>query len=242
MTKIFLLLLCLPLLTTAQNKNVTNATRVFPKADKIQEFEKAIGEHAQKYHKGDWSWRVFSIETGPDAGGYQFVEGPSTWAAFDGRGDLGKEHTDDWSKNVSVYLTERTVNSYAVAIDSLSTTPVTQFTDKIMIAHVYPKVGYGPEYIEHLRKIKKTWQAGMQTVVVYQLVASGRNGYYIVYRLKDGLKEFEDGYRKNFKERYETANGAGSYSGYLNNQRTIVNDETWSEILVLRPKLSSIMQ
>jgi hypothetical protein len=239
MRKILFAFLLLPLATMAQTKNVINATRVFPKADKIDQFEKAIAAHAQKFHKGDWSWRVFSIETGPDAGGYQFVEGPTSWTSFDGRGDLGQAHTDDWNKNVAIYLTDKTSNHYNVAIDSLGTTGVSNFTEKIMVTHVFPKLGYGMQYIEHLKKIKKAWEAGKQAVVVYQSAGSGKAGYILVYRLKDGLKEFEDSYRKTFKERYETANGAGSYDWYIQNQRTIVNDETWSEILILQKKLGS---
>lgn len=240
MKKLIFILACLPLFITAQTKNVSNVSRVFPKADKVAQFEEAFGAHAKKYHKGEWSWRVFRIETGPDAGGYQFVEGPTTWTAFDDRGDLGADHLADWNKNVSIYLSEKNTSFYAVYVDSLSTTPVNYFTDKISITHVYPKSGYLSQYIEHLKKLKKAWEAGKQNVAVYQNVASGRNSFNIVTRLKDGFKEFEDGYRKPIRERYETANGAGSWDGYAQNMRTIVNDESWSEILILQKNLSSI--
>lgn len=240
MKRILLAMLVVPAFVSAQNKNVLNATRVFPKVDHVDAFEKAIGAHAQKYHKGDWSWRVFAIETGPDASGYHITEGPSSWTGFDGRGDLGAEHTADWNKNIAMHLTDRTSNSYSIYLDSLSTTALTKFTDKIMITHVYPKLGYAAEYIEHLKKSKKAWEAGKQSVAIYQTVASGRPGYTIVFRMADGLKEFEDNYRKSFRERYVAANGADSWSWYVNNQRTIINDESWSEILTLQPKMSSL--
>jgi hypothetical protein len=239
MRKLFFVALVLPLITSAQTNNVVNATRVFPKADRIDQFEKAISAHAQKYHKGDWSWRVYSIETGPDAGGYQFVEGPTSWTSFDGRGSLGQEHTDDWNKNVSVHLTDRSSNMYLIAIDSLSTTGVGDFTDKIVVTHTFPKVGYGSQYVDHIKMNKKAWEAGKQAVVVYQTALSGKAGYAFVYRLKDGLKEMEDGYRDSFRKRYEASNGAGSWDRYVQNLRNIVNDETWTEILVLQPKLGS---
>ncbi len=47
-----------------------NTNRVFAKVDKVLEFEKALATHSQKYHTGDWKWRVFEISSGPDAGGY----------------------------------------------------------------------------------------------------------------------------------------------------------------------------
>ena len=84
MRKIFLLCLLVPILGISQPKNVSSADRVFPKVDKVLEFEKALGAHAQKYHKGDFKWRVLAIQTGPDAGGYQITEGPTSWEAIDG--------------------------------------------------------------------------------------------------------------------------------------------------------------
>ena len=67
---IVLLLLASPLFSLAQEGVVGSATRVFPKQDKVVQFEKALAAHAKKYHTGDWAWTVFSIESGPDAGGY----------------------------------------------------------------------------------------------------------------------------------------------------------------------------
>ena len=76
MKKIFLLLFLLPLIAIGQTKNVVSADRYFPKQAKSEAFEKAIAAHAKKYHKGDFQWRMYYIETGPDAGGYHIVEGP----------------------------------------------------------------------------------------------------------------------------------------------------------------------
>ena len=70
------------------------------------EFEKALTAHAQKYHTGDWKWRVYEIQSGPDAGGYHIVEGPNSWDEIDKRGNLGSDHNNDWNKNVAIYLTD----------------------------------------------------------------------------------------------------------------------------------------
>ena len=73
MRKIFLLCMLVPLFGISQNQTVVNSSRYFPKVDKVQEFEKALTAHIQKYHSGDWKWRVYEIQTGPDAGGYHIV-------------------------------------------------------------------------------------------------------------------------------------------------------------------------
>src|SRR6186997_3162239 len=130
MRKLFILILLIPVLGMGQAKNVVNSTRIFPKADKISEFEKALTAHAQKYHTGDWKWRVFEIQSGPDAGGIQVTEGPLTWQTFNDRGNLGQAHTDDWNKNVSVFLTDRNQQTYTTYNDSLSTVALTNYTDK----------------------------------------------------------------------------------------------------------------
>ncbi len=62
MRKIFLLFLAIPLFGMSQDQNVVSASRYFPKPDKVLEFEKAITAHSQKYHSGDWKWRVFEIQ------------------------------------------------------------------------------------------------------------------------------------------------------------------------------------
>src|SRR4051812_21951826 len=112
MKKLFLFVMLIPLIGMAQ-KNVLNVTRVFPKIDKALEFEKALMAHANKYHKGDWAWRVYEIQSGPDFGGYHITEGPTSWDAIDTRGNLSVEHNTDWNKEVAIYLTDRGSSVYS---------------------------------------------------------------------------------------------------------------------------------
>jgi hypothetical protein len=238
MKKIFLLLLLFPLAGISQNKNVVNTNRVFPKVDKVLEFEKALAAHAQKYHAGDWKWRVFEVQSGPDAGAYHISEGPTSWEAIDGRGDLGAEHNTDWNKSVAIYLTERGSSSYSVFQDSLSTVALTDYSDKINITHWYPKIGWSNKINDVLKMMKKVWLAGNESVAIYSASASGPSQYTIVTRYKQGLKERAMGFRKPFKERFEAANGEDSYDIYLATIRDYLN-ESWSELLFYRADLSS---
>ena len=121
MRKIFLLFMLVPLFGISQTKNVVSADRVFPKVDKVLEFEKALAAHAQKYHTGDTKWRVFEIQSGPDAGGYHISEGPTSWTALDGRGNISVEHNNDYNKTVAIYLTDRGSTMYSVFEDTPNT-------------------------------------------------------------------------------------------------------------------------
>lgn len=233
-----LLLMFAPLTAISQVKNVISTHRVFPKVDKVLEFEKALAAHAQKYHTGDAHWRVFSIESGPDMGGYHITEGPKSWESEDARGDLGTEHQIDWNKNVAIYLTDRQSGGYSVYVDSLSTVALSDFSDKIQITHFYPKIGWNTKAISLIKRLKAAWVAEGSTIAVYASNASGPAQYTLVTRYKQGLKEKATGFRKPFKETFETVNGAGSYQEYLEDLRQYTND-VWSELLFMRKDLSS---
>ncbi len=234
----FLFIMLVPFGSFGQAKNVISTHRVFPKIDKVMEFEKAIAAHAQKYHSGDVHWRVFEIQTGPDFGGYHITEGPKSWASEDARGDISPEHQADWNKSVAIYLTERQSASYSVYIDSLSTVALGDFSDKINITHVYPKPGQGDNVVNIIKKLRKSWTSVGLSVAVYAASSSGPGQYTIVTRYKQGLKEREAGFRKPFKESFEATNGEGAYAQYLKDVAEYVQ-ESWAELLFLRKDLSS---
>jgi len=238
-TKMFFLLCTLiPLIGISQTKNVVSALRVFPKVDKVLEFEKAVAAHAKKYHTGDAKWRVFEIQTGPDFGGYQITEGPTSWDALDTRGNMGDEHNIDWNKTVAIYLTDKASSGYYVYQDSLSTVALGDFSDKINITHVYPKFGWNNKITGVIKKLKAAWTAEGSTVAVYAASSSGPAQYTVVTRYKQGLKERAQGFRKPFKTTYEGVHGVGSYDDYLDVIRQYTND-AWSELLFMRADLSS---
>jgi hypothetical protein len=235
---LFLLSMLIPFMGISQTKNVMTAQRLFPKMDKVLEFEKALAAHAQKYHTGDVMWRVFQIQSGPDAGGYQVSEGPTTWEALDTRGNLGEAHNSDWNKSVAVYLTDRMSVSYSVYQDSLSTVALGDFSDKIAVAHVYPKIGKNLKVRNLIKKLKAGWVAEGSTIAVYAANSSGPAQFIIVTRYKQGLKEKALNFRKPFKGTYESVHGEDSFEDYLDELGNDVS-EIWSELLFLRKDLGS---
>jgi len=238
MRKLSLICVLIPLLGISQTKNVVSSERVFPKVDKVLEFEKALAAHAQKYHTGDWKWRVFEIQSGPDFGGYQLTEGPNSWEQLDTRGNLGNEHNTDWNKSVAIYLTDKSSSTYSVFQEELSSVQLTDYSDKIDILHIIPKPGYGPELRAAIKKFKKVFEDGSQSVAVYQSSSSGQNQFALVTRYKQGLKEREANFRKPMKERYEAVNGEDSWDDYYDMLKGGV-EKIWSELLFARPDLSS---
>ena len=238
MKNIFLLLLLIPFIGASQAKNVISTNRVFPKVDKVLEFEKALGSHAQKYHTGDVKWRTFQIQSGPDAGGYHIVEGPKTWESEDIRGDINEAHNNDWNKGVTIFLTDKGSSGYSVYIDSLSTVAVGDYSDKVQVQHLYPKPGCGAKVISMIDNLKAVWSADGYTVAVYSSSASGPTQYAIATRYKQGLKERASGFHKSFTGTYEKIFGNGSWAIFNDNIREYT-DGNWSELIFYRADLSS---
>ena len=238
MRKYFFVLLLTPLLGIGQTKTVLTSNRLFAKNDKVSEFEKALANHAQKYHTGDVKWRVWSIQSGPDANGYMVSEGPSSWDMLDGRGDISAEHTADFEKNVLPLTTGQGESGYYDFQADLSTVQLTDYADKIVITHMTAKPGKINAVKDLLTKAKKAWEAGNESVAVYSAAASGEPGYIYVTRLKNGFKELATGYRKPLLERYNDVYGAGSFDAWLKDYADAVQSR-WSEILIYKPELSS---
>jgi hypothetical protein len=228
----------IPFAGIGQVKNVINFFRVFPKTDKGVQFEKALIAHAQKYHTGKWTWRVFEIQTGPDAGGFQVIEGPLSWEEFDGRGDLGDAHKADWNNTVAPLVDRMGTQAFATYLEALSTVKLDDYADKILINHVYPKQGMMPTIKDMVTKLKKAWEAGKESIAVYEMIYSGDPQLSIVTRLKAGLKELATGYRPLISERFNAANGDGSWDEFLKANTANV-EKRWMEMLFYRKDLSS---
>jgi hypothetical protein len=237
MKKIIILLMLIPVLGISQS-NVVSSFKVFPKVDKSQEFEKALIAHVQKYHTGDWKWNVWEVQSGPDYGSFMVVEGPLSWDQFDKRGTLGDAHTTDWAKNVAPFTTERGVSIYSEFSTELSNVGITDYADKILINHMLPKPGKVVDVASMIGKLKKVWTEGKEVVAVYSTTGSGAPEFLTVTRLKNGLKELSDDYRKPMSERFNASHGEGSWNYFLSDYSKNV-ESRWSELLFKRADLSS---
>jgi hypothetical protein len=238
MKRFFIFLMLIPVVAISQTKTVLTSFRVYPKTDKIAEFEKALTSHAQKFHTGDLKWRVWSIESGPESGGYMVTEGPTSWDAMDTRGDISKEHTNDWNQNVMPLTTGQGTAIDLVFQPEFSTVQMTDYADKIVINHMTARPGMINAVLELIKQQKKVWENGKESVAVYSLMASGDPGYITVSRLKGGLKELNADFRKPMKDRYNEVNGAGSFDTFLKDYALAV-EKRWSEMLFYHKELSS---
>jgi hypothetical protein len=92
--------------------------------------------------------------------------------------------------------------------------------------------------VELIKKLKKTWQSGKESVAVYKVAVSGEPAYITVTRLRQGLKELAPGFRPELSVRYNADNGEGAFAAYLKDYADAVQ-KRWSELLIYKPNLSS---
>ena len=172
-------------------KNVVSSFRVMPKPGHTDAFKAAIAAHAQKYHKGDHSWRVGEVMSGEDGGMFQINEGPTSWTALDDRGDLGAEHQADFEKNITPHIEKITANSYATFNEELSCVKMDSWSNKVLMYHYVVKPGKLPLASDLMKRYKATWEKRGLNAAVWVSAFSGAAQYNVAFRLKNGWKDFD---------------------------------------------------
>ncbi len=199
----------------APKSKVISTYYVSVKPGHDEAFRAAVVAHAKKFHKGDFSWRVGDVRSGPHGNMYQIVEGPFTWTSLDGRGDLGPEHMKDYETNVMPHVESTTPDTYAVYEDSFSTVATTKWSSKVLINRYTAKPGRATHLADAIAMLKKCNEKRGLNTAVWRTFASGPTSYSVVYRTKDGWKDFDDdtpGLRKVANELY----GPNGYENLMN--------------------------
>lgn len=221
----------------APKKNTIITYRIWPKEGQGAALKAGLAAHAQKYHTGNWKWRVNAVISGPDSGSYQIVEGPNSWTDLEGRGDLGAEHMKDSDTNVMAHVEKSSARSYMTYVESVSTTAAANWSSKSLITHYYTKPGRGPAMLEALKSLKKGWEKQGQNVVVWTSYGSGEPQYATVRRFKNGWKDLDEA-TPAMRQTFEEVNGAGSFDKLLDEIARCV-DHTAADMIEFKPELSS---
>jgi hypothetical protein len=215
----------------AEKDMLISSHRLFAKPGQEKALSDALLAHAKKFHKGDVSWRLYDIVSGPDSGGIHLVEGPTTWTAYDDRGDMGKDHMEDYQKTVTPLVEKVSGNSFATFVKDLSTTKATAWTEKVLVMRFVVKPGKGPKAYDYFKAFKPVWEKRGLNVVVWQSAFSGRAGYSVAFRLANGLKEL-DVDRISNRKAFEEVSGPTEYQRVLD-LASEAFDEVSSEIIAV---------
>jgi hypothetical protein len=236
MKKVLLLLMFIPVLAFSQTKEVIGTFRVFPVPGKALEFKKALTAHVAKYHTTERKWRIFEVMTGPDAGAFHFVEGPSSWDSWEKAPQNTDAHITDWDKTVEVFVSKTTNSGYTTYNADMSTGKQSDYANNIILTHMYVSSGKISKAWDLVEKMKKAWELGNQSVAVYSTSFSGEPQIVTSRRLKNGLKELDA--PDTFADNYRKANGVNSWGDFMSSYEEAISSR-WSEMLMFRADLSS---
>ena len=131
---------------------------VTPKAGEMGDLTAKMKAHNDSFHSdGAYGARVYSINTGHDAGKLMWIMGPGTWAGLEDR-PSGEDHSSDWEGNVIPLLDDDTHVAYYSFSRELSYFPQDFDLKYLMIQYVdlAPQSGY--RYVEVLKKAKEVYQ------------------------------------------------------------------------------------
>lgn len=222
----------------AQQSNSENEIyvlyRLSPENADISQFETAWTEHNQKFHQ-DSPVYAFFLESGPNSGTYQGVEGPMTWT-----GHQNVEYTDahgkDWLDNVNPMLvgpmhvewwkhmskyaqneTEEPIETSIVTVYHIRDGETTRFMRML------------DDWLEANNK-----QAHDGRYNVYQRQLHGAAQIAIVSSLDRGLAELDDS--DEFRQRYIDTHGDGMWQLFLDDYELSVSK---SEVSV-RTRLADV--
>ncbi len=222
----------------APKKATINSYRVWPKDGHVDALKAALAAHAQKFHSGNWKWRVNEVLTGPDGGAYMIIEGPNSWTDIEGRGDLGPEHQKDYDTNITPHVEKSSPENYSTYEQSASTVASGAYsTNKVLITRIFVKPGRSSQTLASLKEWKKVWEKMGMNVAVWHSFYSGESSYAIADRLKAGLKDLDD----NTMSMRKTADEVLGSGGYDRMQEAIAQntERTVTEIIEFKPELSS---
>jgi hypothetical protein len=247
LVRVVVLTMLLPLLGLAQDakkdgakapaKGTLSVFRIIPKPGHDEALKSALRAHAQKFHTGNWKWRVSAILTGPDAGGYQVSEGPNSWTDLEGRGDLGADHSKDFETTIMPHAERMTPEMYATYQETASTVNADAWSTKTVVTHYYVKPGCGPALLALLRALKAPAEKAGLNIAVWQTFNSGQMQLIVSRRLKNGFKDFDAG-GMTIRASFDSVHGDGAFERGLAEMGRLC-DRIEGEMIEHEPNLGS---
>jgi hypothetical protein len=192
----------------SQGKTLYGIALVQPKPGQTHAFEAAWKAHLAKYHNGDSKRTVYEILSGDNAGTYQMLEGPFTYADMDKELPNEKVHSQDFFTTISPKLDMDKEGYTYKWIDTLSYNYKDMHALKYMQTNYNIKPGKLPEFLKEVRRAVLTNEQIKSPVsyTTYLMMFAGSKQQLVLRRaLKDGFKELETNFIANNTEAFKAA-------------------------------------
>jgi hypothetical protein len=184
-----------------------------PKPGVDKELASVMKEHNDLYHKaGDYGVRVYSINSGPDAGKIVWTMGPTTWTKLEGRPGTGV-HDDHWDQKVTPLLESEVNVEYFSFSPDLSYFPKDFDLKNLLIRYVDVKSNEMYRYNALIEKAKEVYTKKLPNEVfgIYknQLGDSKDGRDVMIVWFFDSLSWMDED--NQFPMKYEEVHGPGSW-------------------------------
>jgi hypothetical protein len=198
-------------------------TYLKPRADKMTELTKGLGDHNKKYHaSGPYRVAVWMNYTGSYVNDLVWVMGPFTYSDLDNRPE-SKEHDDDYQANIAPYV-EVTMSEYWRHDEKLSYIPADyQYGNKVIWTTFDLRPFEGYRFKAMCEKIVEVYKAKnyAYNFEVYWSEFESRAGRDVAVETGFAKWAFFDR-EETFKKDYEEVHGEGSHRLLLEEYRDVV--------------------
>jgi len=197
-----------------------------PKQGHEKAFEAAVKAHDAKYHSGAYTAQLWAVTYGEGSDGwYVWRMGPLTYTDMDKQPQGGKEHDDDWSKNVDPHVQEYGETNLWKLQDDLSYTPANYTPENLDVWVIDIKPGMRYQFVDLMKNWKamcdaKKYPYAMR-VSFNDMFSSDGADAAIVFSFNH-FAEFDDpnfSWRKDYEEMF----GEGSWDNFWKQWNLCVN-------------------
>jgi len=209
-----------------------------PDMSQIDELKKGMAAHNEKYHNEDpFTAHVWQIWTGPHEGKWLWAMGPCTFSDLDNRPE-GKDHDEDWTKNVSPYVKNISGLQYWKLNEELSHSPEGAPFGKVVWTAFDIKPFESYRFKEMLKKVNKVYTEKNypNSMEVYEAQFDLNDGFdFIIEWAFDEYSWFDRD--QKFMSDYEDVHGEGSWVYFMDEFKDVV-DGVIDELAEYLPELS----
>ena len=211
-------MLCAPILLWSQADDMPTLWEVVEiqvKPGMEDQFEAAVKMHNEKFHgEGAHQAALFSNINGPYAG-YQWVMGPTNWAALDSR-PADDAHDEDWAKVMEYAESVGSPRYWETDVEN-SQLIMDPANNKSMVWMYDLEPGKGAQWSELVGKVKEVYgetRKDEDFFVAWNALANADGEDAVIIFTMDKWGELDN--QRNFGKEYESVHGEGTWHSFLN--------------------------
>jgi hypothetical protein len=241
-----ILLLLIPAITTAQEnagpkKNKIGVYFMTPNPVHQTDFERNLARHIKEFHTGRSAVDIYEGLVGNRTGHFFMGDrAPSSWAEVEANNDVRqKDHSTDWEKNISIYLSkEGPYQIYELSDDSFIPASMADMpnVDKWGVYFIDINQGMEEDFFAGIKKIKEIYQKNSSKEYYYIFTRVFGNGTQVAvnFPLTKGMASFEPDPNTELANMFKKAFPKEDYKAWF--KKFISTNKSFESMVMLHRK------